>query len=76
MADIVVTTAPPLNVTVQTDSTSISVNQPGAPQITVESGFSAQNVFVRKVQPTFAAPGMWIQTFDNGDWTLWIEDGK
>lgn len=76
MADIVVTTAPPVNMTVTTDQTNVNVTQAEPVAITVESGYSTQNLFVGPTQPAMAAPGMWVQTFDDGSWTIWIEDGQ
>jgi hypothetical protein len=42
-----------------------------------ENAFNdAQNLFIQDTQPTQTAPYMWVQTFENGDLTFWIEDGK
>lgn len=74
--NITVVTPGPTNVTVQEQSTSIGVTvSPGVSAVVVENGAVPQNLFVQPEQPQMAASGLWVQTFDNGDWTLWIEDG-
>lgn len=33
-------------------------------------------VYVGPNDPNMQSPGLWVQTFANGDFTLWIEDGN
>ena len=73
---IIVSTSPPINVTVQAVATNITAVVTPSGSVTVGNGVTTQNLIVGDEQPTLAQPGLWIQTFDNGDWTLWIEDGK
>lgn len=77
MPDIVNVTVPaPMNVTIQTVSTSVLTTVEAGPSVVVvENGASPQNLFVGDDQPNLATGGIWVQTFDDGDWTLWIEDG-
>jgi hypothetical protein len=44
--------------------------------VIVASGFP-RNVFIGPTLPETELPQyVWIQTFDNGDFTVWIEDGE
>lgn len=40
-----------------------------------EQVFAPTFVVVGETNPDIARGGVWIQTFPNGDWTMWIEDG-
>lgn len=40
-----------------------------------EQGFRPDLVVISETDPELGAAGVWIQTFPNGDWTMWIEDG-
>lgn len=75
--NITVVTPGPTNVSVQQQNTNVSVNVETGPNVAVvENGAVPQNLFVQNTEPDMPAGGMWIQTFDNGDYTFWIEDGK
>lgn len=78
MADNIVVTSPaPINVNVtQVASSVVVATDAGVDVAIVENGATPQNLFVQEEQPDMPAGGMWIQTFDNGDYTFWIEDGK
>ena len=42
----------------------------------LELAFQANHVVVSDVDPDLGSLNdVWIQTFPNGDWTMWIEDG-
>lgn len=47
---------------------------PGTPGATGPAGPS--NLLVQETDPGLAQPGLWVQTFPNGDITFWIEDGS
>lgn len=40
-----------------------------------EQGFRPTLVVISETDPELGSAGVWIQTFPNGDWTMWIEDG-
>lgn len=74
--NITVVTPGPTNVTVQEQATNVTVTvSTGVDVAVVENGAVPQNLYVQPTEPDLAASGLWVQTFDNGDWTLWIEDG-
>lgn len=39
------------------------------------AGGGSSNLKVQATNPNLVAPGLWIQTFPNGDVTFWVEDG-
>lgn len=41
-----------------------------------ERGFKPDLVVISEDDPDLGGEGVWIQQFPNGDWTMWIEDGK
>lgn len=77
MPDIInVTTAPPVNVSIQTVTTNLLTVETAGPSIAViENGATPQNLFVGEEEPTMAAGGIWVETDSDGSFTLWIEDG-
>lgn len=77
MADNITVTSPaPINVQIQELASDVVVASDSAADVAVvENGAVPQNLFVQEEEPDMIASGLWVQTFDNGDWTLWIEDG-
>lgn len=75
--NVTVVTQPPINVVVQSEAVNVQVGEAPAGSVTVEAGGGPYypTVLVSPTEPTFENQGLWIQTFDNGDVTLWIEDG-
>jgi len=74
--NVTVTSPAPINVTVQTSGSSVVVETQTAPEVAVvTNGATPQNLFIQEEKPDMPAGGMWVQTFDNGDWTIWIEAG-
>lgn len=41
-----------------------------------EEPFKPSMIIVGEEDPQLGPGGVWVQTFPNGDWTMWIEDGK
>lgn len=64
-----------------------TIRGPSAYEVAVEEGFvgteaewleslkGPSNLRVGPANPNLTEPGLWVQTFPNGDLSLWVEDG-